>query len=62
MRQFNNIIVTFEYVLGTADCTLGENLIKSIDAIALLADHGYDVFELFPNIAGWFNVKTWDCA
>ena len=27
----------------TADCKLGEELIKGIDALALLADRGYDV-------------------
>jgi transposase len=27
----------------TADCKLGEDLIKGIDALALLADKGYDV-------------------
>ena len=30
----------------TADCKLGEKLISGIDAIALLADRGYDVNQL----------------
>ena len=30
----------------TADCTVGEDLIKGIDALALLADRGYDVNKL----------------
>ena len=30
----------------TADCTVGERLIAGIDALALLADRGYDVTSL----------------
>ena len=43
MDANGNPIRIFVTAGTTADCKLGEDLIKEIDALALLADRGYDV-------------------